>query len=159
MPFGHARVISFYLYYTCRGHVSVIRLPHTIHLRVILYIKSSLLLFIRAHRTADDTVLLEGRPSDVGANALEADTRADRMWRKKLRWPGVSSALYTAGRLQQYSIPILLTRPHIGYTYTYGLYTWHHWLPVSISKTKNDASIVRGENKLKLLIGRLQKVV
>lgn len=35
---------------------------------------------------ADDTILLEGRPSDVGANGQQADTREDRMWiKKKLR--------------------------------------------------------------------------
>lgn len=51
----------------------------------LYYIISSLLLFFQAHSTADDTVLLEGRPNDVVANGLKADTREDRMWRKKLR--------------------------------------------------------------------------
>jgi len=102
--FGHGRVISFYLYYTFihTEDTSALFGYRTRYTFTLYCIISSLLLFIRAHRTADDTVLLEGRPSDVGASGLMADTRGDRMWRKKLRWPGVECTLLAA----VYSIPI-----------------------------------------------------
>jgi len=80
----HVLGISFYLYYTYAEDTSALFGYRTRYTFTLYYIISSLLLFIRAHRTADDTVLLEGRPSDVGANGLKADTRGDRMWRKKI---------------------------------------------------------------------------